>query len=425
MSWAATAVLDQVVGEPLTQRDLEHLAASWINAPLAEQARLSRVTAEEAETLGLSYRQRRYSGLLFPFFLPDKKDPVAYRLRADNPPIDSQNQKELFKYLSASGSTNRLYFPPGTRPEAYRDISLPVAIVEGEKKTLALLRLALYEADQPRFLPIGTTGIWNWRGVNGRTNNARGKTVDTKGPIADLGLIAWEGRTVYLVFDQDSKPQARRDTERARKALATELAGRGAQVRFVLLPLLSGSRKTGADDYIVAVGPEAMLQLFGAAAEFERYAAFECRDDGVWWIDNNQDPERRHDVWVCGSLQIEAATSGSDGFNHGRLLSWPYDSGRARHCWAMPMELLAGDGCDLRRYLLSGGLPISSNRRGRELLIDYLQSSRPGRSVLCVDRVGWQEGVFVLPDGGIGPPNSTERVFQGTASHRLSSRKTS
>ena len=116
MSWAAITVLDEVVGGPLTQADLEHLAASWINAPLAEQARLSRVTAEEAETLGLSYRQRRYSGLLFPFFLPGKQNPVAYRLRADNPPIDSQNQKELFKYLSASGSTNRLYFPFGHTP---------------------------------------------------------------------------------------------------------------------------------------------------------------------------------------------------------------------------------------------------------------------------------------------------------------------
>ena len=72
----------------------------------------------------------------------------------------------------------------GTRPESYRDLSLPVAIVEGEKKTLALLRLALYKADQPRFLPIGISGIWNWRGVNGRTINAYGKTVDTKGPIA-------------------------------------------------------------------------------------------------------------------------------------------------------------------------------------------------------------------------------------------------
>jgi putative DNA primase/helicase len=418
MSCGAVAVLDGKVGRQLTQGDLEHLAESWIDAALAGQAHLCRVTTEEAEGLGLKYRQRGYSGLLFPFFLPGHQNPVAYRLRADIPPVGSQDQRGLFKYLSAVGSANRLYFVPGTLPEECSDTSLPVAIVESEKKTLALYRLAHHNADRSRFLSVGITGIWNWRGVNGRTMNACGTRVDTKGPIGDLGLLAWQDRIVYLVFDADSKPETRKNTERARKSLASELAGRGAQVRIVSLGLLPGSKKTGADDYLMAKGPETMLRLFEGATEFKKYVPFDCRDDGVWWIDDNPDPEKRHDVWICGPLEIEAVTSGLDGFNHGRLLSWAYDHNRARHSWAMPMELLAGDGCDLRRYLLSGGLPISSNRRARELLFDYLQFSQPSRSMLCVDRVGWHGEVFVLPDGTIGPADCVERVFQGTSSHR-------
>ena len=82
------------------------------------------------------------------------------------------------------------------------------------------------------------------------------------------------------------------------------------------------------------------------------------------------------------------------------------------------MELFAGEGYDLRRYLLSGGLPMAASRRARELLFDYLQFSQPCRSIICVDRVGWHDEVFVLPDVTIGQLNCVERVFQGTSSHR-------
>ena len=225
MTAGAVEVADLRVGRPLTSGDLAHLAESWVDAGLAEQACICRVTAEEAEGLGLMFRRRGYGGLLFPFFLPGKQGPVAYRLRADDPPVCSQDQKALFKYLSAVGSVNRLYFVPGTTPEECNDTNLPLAIVEGEKKTLALHRLARYNQDRPRFLSVGITGIWNWRGVNGKTTNASGMRVDTKGPIGDLGLLAWQGRVVYLVFDADSKSETRRDTEKARKSLASEQSG--------------------------------------------------------------------------------------------------------------------------------------------------------------------------------------------------------
>src|SRR5438093_6933350 len=94
--------------------------------------------------------------------------------------------------------------------------------------------------------------------------------------------------------------------------------------------------KLGVDDCLVKFGPEVVLNLFEQAEPFKTYSPFEMTDNGVWWIDNNPDPDKRRDEWLCGPLAIEAVTMDTDGFNHGRLLSWSYDNGRGRHTWPMP-----------------------------------------------------------------------------------------
>jgi hypothetical protein len=47
---------------------------------------------------------------------------------------------------------------------------LPLIITEGEFKTLALWRLANWNhGERPRFLPVGVSGVYNWRGTVGKT----------------------------------------------------------------------------------------------------------------------------------------------------------------------------------------------------------------------------------------------------------------
>jgi hypothetical protein len=66
-------------------------------------------------------------------------------------------------------------------------------ISEGEFKTLALWRLAPWNnAERPRFLPVGVSGVYNWRGTVGNTASPDGEGVDVKGPIPDLERIAPE-----------------------------------------------------------------------------------------------------------------------------------------------------------------------------------------------------------------------------------------
>jgi hypothetical protein len=88
------------------------------------------------------------------------------------------------KYLGAPGSGNRLYIPPGITPEQLADVKIPIAIVEGEKKALALWRLANHETNQPGSSHCARWRV-NWRGTVGKIGGPNGERLDLKGPIAD------------------------------------------------------------------------------------------------------------------------------------------------------------------------------------------------------------------------------------------------
>ncbi len=134
--------------------------------------------------------------------------------------------------------------------------------------------------------------------------------------------------------------------------------------------------------------------------------SFRLTDDGVVYFDPDKEPLR-----ICGRLEVAALTSDAKGEGWGRLLRWS-DSNSRTHEWAMPMSLLAGDGNEYRSRLLDGGLFIAPGRRARDLLTVYLQTTRPQVQMLCVARVGWQGGSFVLPGATIGPEGAGAVLFQ-------------
>jgi hypothetical protein len=83
-----------------------------------------------------------------------------------------------------------LYIVPDVDPTFTRDTSLPIVITEGEFKTLALWRLADHRSpNSPRFLPIGVSGVYNWRGTIGKTVGPDGRRLDIKGAIPNLDWI--------------------------------------------------------------------------------------------------------------------------------------------------------------------------------------------------------------------------------------------
>jgi hypothetical protein len=178
--------------------------------------------------------------LVIPFRRPDGSPiPLAEfcRLKPNRPRVQDGR---AVKYEQPGGKPLHAFFPPGTI-SALADPARPLIITEGEKKAA--------KADQEGVPCIGLTGVDCW----------------TQGGqmIADLAAVAWQGRTVTIVFDSDaaSKPAVRGAEER----LARALSSRGAAVRVAELPPGEGGGKVGLDDFLVVRGVGALREVLAAA----------------------------------------------------------------------------------------------------------------------------------------------------------------
>ena len=162
-----------------------------------------------------------------------------------------------------------LYLPPGSDSALLGNAELPLIITEGEFKTLALWRLARFGVqNDPRFLPVGISGVFNWRGTVGKATAPDGQRLNVKGPILDLDWITWKGRKVIIAFDADA---AVKDQVRfARIELAQYLRRQGSVVGFLEWDLAHGK---GIDDHLAAVGPEAVVSEIARV----RFTAFNWR----------------------------------------------------------------------------------------------------------------------------------------------------
>lgn len=215
-------------GRSLTDSDYRKLEEeSWISREIVDAAGICRVNSQEgAEIVGRN-NNNDYSGMVFPYREPGTEITRCYRLRRDHPDYETRvdgTRKETEKYLTATGTRNLLYYPPGLDPSMLADSSIPIVIAEGEKKTLALWRLATYKTGTPSFIPIGISGVWNWRGKITRELGPDGTLHDVRGPIKDLDAINWRGRRVVILFDSDAA--TKQEVRDARRKLADELEGR-------------------------------------------------------------------------------------------------------------------------------------------------------------------------------------------------------
>lgn len=118
-------------------------------------------------------------------------------------------------------------------------------------------------------------------------------------------------------------------------------------------------------------------------------------------VKKNGEIEGEFNDWVCSPMHIDAVTFDGQSNNFGRLLRFKPTVGKWRE-WAMPMELLAGDGSQLRGELLAMGVELDPYK-ARQQLPHYLQSEHPKRKIHCALQVGWCGDSFVLPDAVIGP----------------------
>jgi hypothetical protein len=149
---------------------------------IREREYRSVVDRKDLAELRFGPAQQLPPGLLVPVRPPDGSNGL-YTFRPDYPRAH-RDGKEV-KYELPRGMSARLDVPPRCQA-MLGDPQIPIWITEGQKKADALATHG--------FCAVAVLGVWNWKGRNG----LGGITL-----LADFDHIAWNGRTVNLVFDSD------------------------------------------------------------------------------------------------------------------------------------------------------------------------------------------------------------------------------
>ncbi len=243
----------------LSPHHLDALAARWITPAIAQSAGLFSVNTREGGLLIRRNGSEGYSGIAIPYYRPDGSV-YEHRIRRDYPELEEKEDgetREVKKYLSRFGAHVEIYQPRGTH-ELHSE--LPFIIVEGEFKTLALLRLCTHGTDKPRWRPIGIQGSWCWRGTVKVIPTADGEQ-RVKGPI----IQPKAGDTIILV--PDSNFHTNRHVSLAWRQLGRYCEKKGAKVSIAFIPEEDGVN--GIDDYLARHGADAGLELIANAKPLE------------------------------------------------------------------------------------------------------------------------------------------------------------
>jgi len=183
----------------------------------------------------------------------------------------------------------------------------------------------------------------------------------------------------------------------------------GAKAADVLALACERDQSTApGDDGAIVAGSEAALADTYAQATDDpvntcRYGGgrFELTQRGVFFTGTDPEGNQKAPVWVCSPLGVIAKTRDNKSGEWGRLLEW-FDDDNVRHPWAMPLELLEGDGTDVRRELARLGLHIATGRSARDLLAAYIKVWPVEQRARCVERLGWHGAVYTMPSESIG-----------------------
>jgi uncharacterized protein (DUF927 family) len=139
---------------------------------------------------------------------------------------------------------------------------------------------------------------------------------------------------------------------------------------------------------------------------------FSMRDGGLYFSERKDSGVEQ--TRLCSLFIVVVHTGDGNGRAWGKLLRWRDRKNRI-HQWAMPLATLQSDStAELRRELADGDLVIAQGKTQWQRFVDYLALTNPARYARCVNRLGWQGDVFLLPDGVVGEANEMV-VYQSEA----------
>lgn len=255
MTVTATAMYDKLATSGLNKNDAKRLHVRFL---------------KPTQTARLTEQRFEVGAMQLPYFEPDGRQNHFWRLRLLESPAASFRKKTP-RYTQPPDTQPRVYLPPLldknlTWSDVAADGEQPIIVTEGELKAACATKYALPT--------IGLGGVWSWR------TKKRGMAF-----LPDLEAFVWEGRDVYLVFDSDLSTNTQ--VRAALHALSRELADRGASVFIAYLPgLPEHDGKTGLDDYVVARGAAAFLDVLRRAEEFELARALHELNEEVAYVED-------------------------------------------------------------------------------------------------------------------------------------------
>lgn len=231
----------------------------------------SGLDGKDAKLLGFTAHDRAPQGIApslggftLPYFDTKGDDAGFYRYRYLVKPSGFAGLAKFQRYAQPKGSLNRLYFPPTFDfGPIVKDVSKPVIITEGELKAACAAKYGI--------TCIALGGVWCFRAAS------KGLAL-----LPCFDQVEWSGRVVTIMFDSDAANNP--DIIRAENALARALLGLGAVPRIARLPSVPGLKKTGLDDYLVALGRDALLPVLKDSSDWQHTRELHALNEEVVYV---------------------------------------------------------------------------------------------------------------------------------------------
>ena len=235
----------------LKQRFVEKLAESGLTVDDAKKLKLVPLVAEEVKQLKLPATN---AGFKIPYFTMAGNISNFFRFRYledTRVGFEKLTGKKPLRYGQVSTTLNEVYFPANFGWKSWVPKKEPLIITEGELKAAAACKL--------KIPTIGLGGVWCFM--------SKKANLPLLKEFYDLEL---KERIVVLCYDSDAASNP--DVVNAEAALAKKLLDLGAYVKILRLPNVfeeSTNKKTGLDDYLVAKGVDAFLQLISDCDDYD------------------------------------------------------------------------------------------------------------------------------------------------------------
>lgn len=226
--------------------------------------------------------------------------------------------------------------------------------------------------------------------------------------VARMARDKYPDREIILCADNDCETM--KDGKAWNPGVeAAKFAAQAIGAKLAVCPALDGG-KADFNDLHTARSLEAVRMVI---EEARKQAPAVTLPDGFFIRETGKNPglfkveakgDETFNLRIGPPLRIIGKTFDDVWENWGTLMAWKDPAG-TEHRWALPDDLLQGQGREYAQILARGGYSIAPGQAAK--FAAFIQGVRTDRFVTCVQRIGWHSDAYVMPDGAYGVPADT------------------